>query len=264
MAFPLLAQHLESQKVDFLRHCHGLFGTYATPRGSRKDFLIDELLKLCQIQSVHERLWQFLLTSANNQEIKFLIARQPPPSSRSTWGAKKADLIATVISADRPDTAQAQDDTRGSPASSQVPACGVLVPADRSPEVLKASLQRTWIKKARQRLKKEKRSILTRNTLRTILKANPAATVGEVQRQVEQATKMPFASGMKYKFFMDHLFRLLAREKGPTRRAVPLQKFRFDVSSKKVTMDTQSAEKHVAEQDAPLVSGVLVPWSLAE
>ena len=106
--------------------------------------------------------------------------------------------------------------------------------------------------------------MLTRTALRTILAANPAATVEDVRRQVEQATSLSFATGVKYKFFMHHLLRLTASEKGPTRRAVPQQKFRMDVSSKKVTIDTQSAEKHVAEQDAPLVSGVLVPWSLQE
>ena len=99
--------------------------------------------------------------------------------------------------------------------------------------------------------------MLTRTALRTILAANPAGTVEDVRRQVEQATSLSFATGVKYKFFMHHLLRLTASEKGPTRRAVPQQKFRMDVSRK-------SAEKHVAEQDAPLVSGVLVPWSLQE
>ena len=70
---------------------------------------------------------------------------------------------------------------------------------------------------------------------------------------------------MKYKFFMHHLLRLTASEKGaPKRRAPPKRKFRMEVSSKKVTADTQNAEKRVAEQDAPLVSGVLVPWSPPE
>ena len=86
----------------------------------------------------------------------------------------------------------------------------------------------------------------------------------EVRRQVEEATSLSFASGVKYKFFVHHLLRLTASEKGPTRRAVPKRKFRMEVSSKKVTADTQNAEKRVAEQDAPLVSGVLVPWSPPE
>jgi len=64
---------------------------------------------------------------------------------------------------------------------------------------------------------------------------------------------------------MHHLFRLMASEKGaPKRRAAPKQKFRLEVSSNKVTADTQNVEKRVAEQDAPLVSGVLVPWSPPE
>ena len=265
MVFPLLEYHLHCQTVVALRECVRLVGASPTPRG-RKGDLIDALLQECHTASVHEQLWQFLLTHATKSEIKLVIARQPPPGLRSTWGSNKASLIATVIRADRPDAAQAQNDTRGSSASSQVPACGVLVPADCSLEVLKARLRRTWIKKARRRLKhsakKEKRSILTRTALRTILAANPAATVEDVRRQVEQATSLSFATGVKYKFFMHH--RLTASENGPTRRAVPQQKFRMDVSSKKVTIDTQSAEKHVAEQDAPLVSGVLVPWSLQE
>ena len=265
MVFPLLEYHLHCQTVVALRECVRLVGASPTPRG-RKGDLIDALLQECHTASVHEQLWQFLLTHATKSEIKLVIARQPPPGLRSTWGSNKASLIATVIRADRPDAAQAQDDTRGSSASSQVPACGVLVPADCSLEVLKARLRRTWIKKARRRLKhsakKKERSILTRTALRTILAANPAATVDDVRRQVEQATSLSFATGVKYKFFMHHLLRLTASEKGPARRAVPQKKFRMDVSSKKVTIDTQSAEKHVAEQDAPLVSGVLVPWSL--
>ena len=112
---------------------------------------------------------------------------------------------------------------------------------------------------------KNQRSILTRAALRTILAANPAATVAEVRRQVEEATSLSFASGAKYKFFMHHLLRLAASEKGaPKRRAAPKQQFRMEVSSKKVTAGTQNAEKRVAEQDAPLVSGVLVPWSPPE
>ena len=95
--------------------------------------------------------------------------------------------------------------------------------------------------------------------------ANPAATVKEVRRRVEEATSLSFASGVKYKFFVHHLLRLTASEKGaPKRRAAPKQQFRMEVSSKKVTADTQNAEKRVAEQDAPLVSGVLVPWSPPE
>ena len=268
MTFPLLEYYLRCKTVPELRGCVHLAGASPNPRG-RKDDLIDALLQVCRTAFVHERLWDFLLTHVTKSEIKVVIARRPPPGLRSTWGSNKASLIATVIRADRPEAAQAQDDTPGSSASSQVPACGVLVPADCSPEVLKARLRRTWIKKARRRLKhsakKEQRSILTRTALRTILAANPAATVAEVRRQVEEATSLSFASGVKYKFFVHHLLRLTASEKGaPKRRAAPKQQFRMEVSSKKVTADTQNAEKRVAEQDAPLVSGVLVPWSPPE
>ena len=269
--FPLLEYHLHCQTVAALRECVRLVGASPTPPG-RKGDLIDALLQVCHTASVHERLWQFLLTPATKREIKLVIARQPPPGLRSTWGSNKASLIATVIRADRPDAAQAQDDTRGSSASSQVPACGVLVPADCSLEVLKARQRRTWIKKARRRLKhsekkeeRSERSILTKKALQTILAANPKATVQEVRRQVEEATSLSFASGVQYKFFVHHLLRLTASEKGaPKRRAAPKQQFRMEVSSKKVTVDTQNAEKRVAEQDAPLVSGVLVPWSPPE
>ena len=111
--------------------------------------------------------------------------------------------------------------------------------------------------------------------------------MAEVRRQVEEATSLSFASGVKYKFFLHHLLRLMARQKGaPKRRAAPKlkfrmevsskkvtadtqtsapkRKFRMEVSSKKVTADTQTSEKRVAAQDAPLVSGVLVPWSPPE
>ena len=265
MTFPLLEYYLRCKNVSELKECVRFAGASPNPRG-RKDDLIDALLQACRTASAHERLWDFLLTHVTKSEIKVLIERRPP-GLRSTWGSNKASLIATVIRADRPEAAQAQDGTRGSSASSQVP--GVIVPADCAPAVLKARLQRTWIKKARRRLKhsakKKQQSILTRTALRTILAANPAATVGEVRRQVEEATSLSFASGMKYKFFMHHLLRLTAKEKGaPKRREAPKQKFRLEVSSKKVTADTQNAEKRVAEQDAPLVSGVLVPWSPPE
>ena len=263
MTFPLLEYYLRCKTVPELRECVHLAGASPNPRG-RKDDLIDALLQVCRTASVHEWLWDFLLTHVTKSEIKVVIERRPPPGLRSTWGSTKASLIATVIRADR-QAAQAQDDTPGSSASSQVPACGVLVPADCSPEVLKARLRRTWIKKARRRLKhsakKEQRSILTRTALRTILAANPAATVEEVRRQVEEATSLSFVSGRKYKFFMHHLLRLTASQKGAKRRAAPKQKFRMEVSNKKVTADTQNAEKRVAEQ---VVSGMLVPWSPPE
>ena len=271
MAFPLLEYYLRSQTVAVLRNCVLLAGASPHPRG-KKDDLIAALLQVCRTASVHEQLWDFLLTPVTKSEIKDVIERRPPPGLRSTWGSNKASLIATVIRADRPEAAQAQDDTPGSSASSQVPACGVLVPADCSPGVLKARLRGTWIKKARRRLKhsekkeeRSERSILTKKALQTILAANPKATVQEVRRQVEEATSLSFASGAKYKFFVHHLLRLTASEKGaPKRRAAPKQQFRMEVSSKKVTVDTQNAEKRVAEQDAPLVSGVLVPWSPPE
>ena len=263
----MLEYYLRSKPVTVLRECVRLAGASPNPRG-RKDDLIDALLQACRTASAHERLWDFLLTHVTKSEIKVVIERRPP-GLRSTWGSNKASLIATVIRADRPEAAQAQDDTPGSSASSQVPACGVLVPADCSLEVLKAGLRRKWIKKARRRLKhsakKEQRSTCTRTALRTIVAANPAATVEEVRRQVEEATSLSFASSVKYKFFMHHLLRLTASEKGaPKRREAPKRKFRMEVSSKKVTADTQNAEKRVAEQDAPLVSGVLVPWSPPE
>ena len=152
MTFPLLEYYLRCKTVSALRECVRLAGASPNPRG-RKDDLIDALLQVCRTASVHERLWDLLLTHVSKREIKVVIARRPPPGLRSTWGSNKASLIATVIRADRPEAAQAQDDTPGSSASSQVPACGVLVPADCSPEVLKARLRRTWIKKARRRLK---------------------------------------------------------------------------------------------------------------
>ena len=147
----MLEYYLRSKPVTVLRECVRLAGASPNPRG-RKDDLIDALLQVCHTASVHERLWDFLLTHVTKSEIKVVIERRPP-GLRSTWGSNKASLIATVIRADRPEAAQAQDDTRGSSASSQVPACGVLVPADCSLEVLKAGLRRKWIKKARRRLK---------------------------------------------------------------------------------------------------------------
>ena len=148
----MLEYYLRSKTVTVLRECVRLAGASPHPRG-KKDDLIAALLQVCRTASVHEQLWDFLPTPVTKSEIKDVIERRPPPGLRSTWGSNKASLIATVIRADRPEAAQAQDDTPGSSASSQVPACGVLVPADCSPEVLKAGLRRTWIKKARQRLK---------------------------------------------------------------------------------------------------------------
>ena len=148
----MLEYHLRCQIVTVLKECVRLAGASPNPRG-RKDDLIDALLQVCRTASVHERLWDFLLTHVAKSEIKVMIARRPPPGLRSTWGSNKASLIATVIRADRPGAAQAQDDTPGSSASSQVPVCGVLVPADCSPEVLKERLRQTWIKNARRQLK---------------------------------------------------------------------------------------------------------------
>ena len=219
--------------------------------------------------SIRARAAVAFFTDGRDQEQN----QSPDRATASSWIAIDVGIKQGIINRNSDPRGQArgwaQDDMPGLSASSQVPVCGVLVPADGSPEVLKERLRRTWIKKARRRLKhsakKWQQSVLTRTALQTILAANPAATVEQVRLKVEEATSLSFASGMKYKFFMHHLLRLLRRQKGaPKRRAVPKLKFRMEVSSKKVTADMQNVEKQVAEQDEPLVSGVLVPWSPPE
>ena len=263
MAFPLLEDYLRRRTNCELSDGVRLVG--ASPSSSRKADLIHALLQVCRRASVHEKLWNFLLEKVHKDDIKIVIGRRPPPGGRSTWtSANKASLIATVIRRDWPEAAQGQDDAPGLSGSSQVPSCGVLGPANRSQEALKARLRRTWLKKARRFLKhttkKKQRSMFTRTALRKICAGNPKATIDEVQRRLEEATSLSFESGRKYLFFWHHLLKLLRAAKGPTRRKAPQPKWRLDVWKKSGTAaDTQNGERHLAEQDA--VSGVLVPWS---
>ena len=267
MELPLLDYYLHCQTVAVLRECVCLAGKCPT-RSGRKDELIHALLQVCHAASGHKWLWNYLLKGVTKSQIKLLIERRPPPGLRSTWGSNKQSLIATVIRADRPEAVQKQYDKPCSSASLQVPACGVLVPADCSPVVLKGHLCGKWIKAARRQLKhawkKKEQSTHTLRILKNIMKANPDATVGQVRGKVEEAVSLSFKSGAKYLFFMHHLLRLASMEKGPKRRAPPKQKFRMEVCRKKVTADMQDVYKHVAKQDDPLVRDVLVPWSPLE
>ena len=235
MAFPLLTRHLLSQPVATLEQCRRSLFLPPSPHARKKADLIALVIEFCSSDEVHlEAAWRQICLGETVVTLKTLLNNFPHAGLPSTWGRAKKDLEATIIRLDKrsavgagPALGASSTSASAAPSSAPSPVCTTLV-LDHACK-WKEQMRRT----AKRWLKRKQRSKSAKQALREIVRANPQATVQDIQRLLEQETGVSFEQGSKhYAFFHRQLFKICSQWK--VKRAAPrIRKFSFGVVAEK-------------------------------
>ena len=253
MALPLLTRYLLSQPVAALEHCRRSLFLPPSPPARKKADLIALVIEFCSSDEVHlEAAWRQICPGETVLTLKTLLHNFPHAGLPSTWGRAKKDLEATIIRLDKrsaygagPALGASSTSASAAPSSAPSPVCTTLV-LDHACK-WKEKMRRT----AKRWLKRKQRSKSAKQTLREIVRANPQATVEDIQRLVEQESGVIFEQGSKhYAFFHRQLFKICSQWKA--RRAAPkFRKFSFGVVAETPALAKRRAPRRPASGRRP-------------
>ena len=141
-----------------------------------------------------------------------------------------------------------------------------LVPTDQSGVSMARRMKRSWIKKARRRLKMVHRGQVTKQSINDAMAKHPRATVREIQDLVQQATGLRFDEGSKYKFFMHTLLQNRVNTRGKQRKVgLPpsSRRFRLCVVAGEAASESPKEERsaEAASESPKEECSALVPFT---